>query len=126
MVLDRATRHGNDPDWSKADDVGSGGLSIATLRDLDRALEGIDLKKTSLFVRSGASGMPFAALLMALMRKRKQPPTRLRGCIEMDPLGVLAHEGSLPQSLEGAYREMARAHPLVLSPRPEPANHLRA
>ena len=25
----------------------------------------------------------------------------------MDPLGVLSHEGSLPQSLEGAYREMA-------------------
>jgi methylmalonyl-CoA mutase len=27
--------------------------------------------------------------------------------VEMDPLGVLSHEGSLPQSLAGAYREMA-------------------
>jgi methylmalonyl-CoA mutase len=51
--------------------------------------------------------MPFAALLMALMRRRKLKPSILRGCIEMDPLGVLAHEGSLPQSMEDAYREMA-------------------
>ncbi len=107
MVLDKATRNGADPDWAKHGEVGSGGLSIATLRDLERALEGIDLRKTSLFVRSGASALPFAALLMALMRRRHQPASRLRGCIEMDPLGVLSHEGVLPQSLEGAYREMA-------------------
>ena len=106
MVLDKATRNGYDPDWAKPEEVGSGGLSIATLRDLERALEGIDLKKTSLFVRSGASGMPFAALLVALMRRRKQQPNRLHGCIETDPLGVLSHEGALPQSLECAYREM--------------------
>jgi methylmalonyl-CoA mutase len=46
-------------------------------------------------------------LLAALARKRKKTLTGLRGCIEMDPLGVLSHEGRLPQSLEGAYDEMA-------------------
>jgi methylmalonyl-CoA mutase len=51
--------------------------------------------------------MPFAALLVALARKRKKTPTALRGCVEMDPLGVLSHEGKLPHSFEGAYREMA-------------------
>src|SRR5262249_3790262 len=107
MVLDKATRNGADPDWARPEEVGSGGLSIATERDLERALEGLDLKKTSLFVRSGASGMPFAAVLIALMRRRKQQLSRLRGCIETDPWGVLAHEGTLPQSLPGAYREMA-------------------
>jgi methylmalonyl-CoA mutase len=107
MVLDKATRNGRDPDWARPEEVGSGGLSIATLRDLDRALDGVDLRTTFLFVRSGASGMPFAALLVALMRRRKQEPSVLQGCIEMDPLGVLSHEGSLPQSMEGAYREMA-------------------
>ncbi len=107
MVLDRATRDGHDPDWAQPDDVGGGGLSIATLGDLDRALEGVDLEQTSLFVRSGASALPFAALLLALAKKRKKSPAKLRGCIEMDPLGVLAHEGRLPQSLAGAYREMA-------------------
>jgi methylmalonyl-CoA mutase len=107
MVLDRATRNGHDPDWAQPEDVGGGGLSIATLSDLDRALEGVDLEKTSLFVRSGASALPFAALLIALTKKRRKTSAQLRGCIEMDPLGVLAHEGRLPQSLTGAYREMA-------------------
>jgi methylmalonyl-CoA mutase len=107
MVLDKATRNGNDPDWAQPEEVGFGGLSIATVGDLERALDGIDLEKTSLFVRSGASAVPFAALLVALARKRKKTPTSLRGCIEMDPLGVLSHEGKLPQSLGGAYREMA-------------------
>lgn len=107
MVLDRATRNGLDPDWAAPEDVGFGGLSIATLGDLDRALDGVDLEKTSLFVRSGASALPFASLLIALARRRKKSPAQLHGCIEMDPLGVLAHEGRLPQSLAGAYREMA-------------------
>lgn len=107
MVLDQATRDGHDPDWALPEQVGSGGLSVATLEDLDHALDGIDLESTSLFIRSGASAMPCAALLVALARKRKKTPTALRGCIEMDPLGVLAHQGKLPQSLDGAYREMA-------------------
>jgi methylmalonyl-CoA mutase len=106
IVVDKATRNGYDPDWAKTEDVGSGGLSIATVDDLDRALEGIDLAKTTLFIRSGASALPIAALLAALARERKKAPAALRGCIEMDPLGVMAHEGTLPQSLEGAYREM--------------------
>jgi len=107
MVLDQATRNGHDPDWAQPGEVGQGGLSVATVGDLERALEGIGLGQTSLLVRCGASGLPFAALLVALARRRKAAPAGLRGCIEMDPLGVLAHEGRLPQSLEGAYREMA-------------------
>jgi methylmalonyl-CoA mutase len=107
IVLDHATRNGHDPDWAPPQDVGNGGLSIASLNDLDRALDGIDLDKTSLFIRSGASALPFAALLIALVRKRKKSPAQLSGCIEMDPLGVLAHEGRLPQSMNGAYVEMA-------------------
>jgi methylmalonyl-CoA mutase len=107
MVLDKATRNAHDPDWAQPNEVGFGGLSIATVDDLDEALDGVDLNNTWLFVRSGASAMPFAALLVALARKRRKAPAALCGCIEMDPLGVLAHEGVLPQSLEDAYREMA-------------------
>ena len=107
VVLDRATRNGIDPDWAPPGDVGFGGLSLATCDDLDRALDGICLDKISLFVRSGASALPFAALLLALARRRGIGPSELRGCIEMDPLGVLAHEGKLPQSTRGSYREMA-------------------
>lgn len=107
VVLDQATRNGADPDWAAPAEVGAGGLSIATFEDVDRAFEGIDLETVPLFVRSGASGMPFAALLVALARARRKDLGKLRGCVEVDPLGVLAHEGRLPQSLAGAYREMA-------------------
>jgi methylmalonyl-CoA mutase len=107
IVLDKATRDAHDPDWAKPGEVGSGGLSIAALPDLERALDGINLATTSLFVRSGASALPFAALLVALAHRRKTKPASLNGCIEMDPLGVLAHEGVLPQSLAGAYQEMS-------------------
>lgn len=107
IVLDQATRNGHDPDWAEPGEVGVGGLSLATIDDLDRALSGIDLGKISLFIRSGSSALPVAALLMALVRRRGQTPENLRGCIEMDPLGVISHEGGLPQSLEGAFREMS-------------------
>ena len=107
IVVDQATRNGADPDWSSPNEVGAGGLSVATLADLDQAFDGIDLETVPLFVRTGASGMPFAALLAALVQRRGQEVTRLRGCVEIDPLGVLTHEGRLPQSLDAAYREMA-------------------
>jgi len=106
LNLDAATRAGLDPDWSKAGDVGRGGVSIATLKALSVALEDIDLEKVSLFVRSGSSALPFAALFAALLRQRQIDLTKVHGCIEMDPLGVLSHEGRLPYSLNGAYREM--------------------
>jgi methylmalonyl-CoA mutase len=107
MVLDKATRNGADPDWAEPLEVGAGGLSVYSLNELGRALDGIDLERVPLFIRSGASGMPVAALLVALARRRGKEPARLCGCIETDPLGVLAHEGRLPQSMAGAYREMA-------------------
>jgi methylmalonyl-CoA mutase len=106
IVLDQATRNGNDPDCAGPGEVGDGGLSIASLADLERALAGVDLAKTSLFIRTGASALPFAALLAARCRRRNKSVAALRGCVEMDPLGVLAHAGKLPQSLAGAYREM--------------------
>jgi methylmalonyl-CoA mutase len=106
MVLDHATRDGHDPDWASPEQVGAGGLSIAMLGDLERALQSIDLEKITLLVRCGASGMPFGSLLAALARKRNKAAV-LRGCIETDPLGVLSHEGKLPQSMTAAYEEMA-------------------
>jgi methylmalonyl-CoA mutase len=107
VVLDRATRNGHDPDWAEPGEVGVGGLSIATLDDLRKAFQAIDLEKTALFIRSGSSALPFAALFAAYCQKTGLATSRLHGCIEMDPLGVLAHEGRLPHSLDGAYREMA-------------------
>lgn len=110
MWLDKASRDGNDPEQAKVGEVGYGGLSISCLQDLKKALDGIDLNQVPLFVRSGASALPFAALLFALARKKTagmEGGTKgMLGCVEMDPIGVISHEGTLPQSLDNAYREM--------------------
>lgn len=107
LWLDKASRDGNDPEHAKIGEVGYGGLSISCLEDLAIALEGIDLTQVPLFMRSGASALQLAALLVALAIKKGHGPKDLVGCIEMDPVGVLSHQGTLPQSLESAYREMA-------------------
>ena len=49
------------------------------------------------------------ALLAAHLRRTGRPTAGLHGCLENDPLGVLAHEGALPLSLARAYDEMAPA-----------------
>ena len=125
MVLDKATRNGHDPDWAQPEEVGSGGLSIATLGDLDRALEGIDLGNTFAVRPFRRVGHAVRGLAGGPGAEAQEDPACLRGCIEMDPLGVLSHEGSLPQSLEGAYREMAALTRWAADHAPRVANHLR-
>ncbi len=108
LVLDQATLAGLDADQAAADQVGHGGTSICTLNDLAQALEGIDLEQTPILVQAGKVAFPFATLLIALLRQQGKSPTSLNGCVGMDPLGALAHTGTLSRSLAGAYDTMAR------------------
>lgn len=107
VLLDLATLAGLDPDEAEVGEVGACGLSLATLDDIDRAFAGIDLPAVSIYLRAGASALPAAALLIALAKKRNIAPARLRGCIEVDPLGMMAWNGGLPVSFDLAWREMA-------------------
>lgn len=107
ILLDLATRSGQDPDTASPGLVGACGLSLAHLGDLDRALRDIDISKTSLYFRAGSSGLPVAALLFSLARMRGTNPADLKGCIEMDPLASLVGKGKISVSLECAFREMA-------------------
>jgi methylmalonyl-CoA mutase len=105
IPLDCATRAGIDAD--NAEKVGCGGLSLSTLADLDKALEGVHVEMISTYFQSGASGLPVAALFFAMAKKRGLKEADLAGCFESDPLRVLAARGKLSTSLEEAYREMA-------------------
>jgi methylmalonyl-CoA mutase len=87
--------------------VGKGGLSIASAKDIEEALSGIDLEQTAIIVRAAAVGLPITALLAATTQRKGQQPSVLHGWIENDPLGWLARTGSLPTSLDHAYDEMA-------------------
>jgi len=108
MRLDKATLLGQDPDEAAADAVGAGGMSIATVEDLEKALAGVDLEATPLFVQASSAAMPITALLMALVRRQNKNSRALQGGIEMDPLGNLIQTGSYPRSIAGGYDIMAR------------------
>ncbi len=61
-----------------------------------------------LTVRAGTAALPLLAMLVAHARRAGRPASDLHGCLEDDPLGVLAHEGAIPLSLGRAYDEMAQ------------------
>jgi methylmalonyl-CoA mutase len=107
LLLDKAARSGLDPDQAQPGDVGRGGVSLATLDDLEKALEGIDLENMPIFVQVGTAGLPFTALLAALLRKQRKSLENIRGWITMDPLGILVCEGTFPYSLQTTYNMMA-------------------
>jgi methylmalonyl-CoA mutase len=107
MRLDVATLLGEDADVAEAGIVGNGGVSISSLDDLGKALQGVDLQKTPIFVQAGASGIPIAAMVLALLEKQSRSKEGLSGCIGSDPLGVLARTGKLPRAMSGAYADMA-------------------
>lgn len=106
VPLDAATKDGVDADKAACGEVGLGGLSVSTVEDLDKAFNGVHLEMISTFLQSGASGLPVGALLIALAKKRGMDISQLSGCVESDPLGVLASTGKLPASLEELYKEM--------------------
>jgi methylmalonyl-CoA mutase len=107
ILLDAPTRAGLDPDQAEPGEVGRGGLSLATVSDVTVALSGVDPTRRPFTVRSGTAALPLLALFAAHIRRGGQPASNLQGWLESDPLGVLAHEGTLPLSLPHALDEMA-------------------
>jgi len=108
MRLDTATLLGEDADTPETAYVGKGGVSISSLDDLGKALNGVDLAQTPIYIPAGASAVPMASMVLALLEKQSGAKEKLRGCIGADPLGELAREGRLPRTLSGAYDDMAK------------------
>ena len=108
MLLDTATLLGEDADTPDTAYVGKGGLSISCLDDLGKALDGVDIQQTPLFVQTGASSIPLASMVLALLEKQSGSKEKLRGCIGSDPLGELARTGRLCRGMSGAYDDMAQ------------------
>lgn len=107
IVLDQPTRQGLDPDQAEAGQVGYKGVSLSSLADMKTALDGVNLSATPLFVETGSTAVPFAALAAALADSRGESASNLKGCIGADPLGELALNGTLPLDLSTSYDSMA-------------------
>ncbi len=106
LPLDVASRMGEDPRNAQPGDIGRGGISVASIFDLDAALRDVDLATTPVYLQTGASGMPYLGIYIALAKKRGVDLTELNGAIGMDPIGVLVNEGRLAQPLRWAYVSM--------------------
>ena len=106
LNLDKATRLGLDADKAHLDQVGIGGVSISSLKDIKTALNGVDIEQTPIFIDAGTAAMPLAAFLMALARTEKIDVGSIRGGVGCDPLGELVSNGNLTASLDNLYDEM--------------------
>ncbi len=108
ILLDAPTRAGRDPDQAQPGEVGRGGLSLATVSDVTVTIGSVDLAQTPITIRAGTVALPLLALFVAHVRRQGRPSADLHGWLEDDPLGVLAHEGTLPLSISRALDEMAQ------------------
>lgn len=107
MLLDLAARAGLDSDQGEVGQVGAGGVTLSTLKDLETALHGVDSEKIPLYINAGCSGLFGAVFLAALLKKRGKILSAVSGAIETDPLGEWLRTGSLPVALAQLYDEMA-------------------
>lgn len=83
------------------------GLGADALDLLDRALDGVMLDLVSIRLDAGQGGRRAAALLAALVERRKLDPAKLSIDFGGDPLGALARTGQLTPDRAGLAAAMA-------------------
>jgi methylmalonyl-CoA mutase len=89
------------------EDCCKGGVALGSAADVTTALDGVALDAVSTYWQAGPGVLPVAALVLAAAEQRGIPATRLRGGFENDPLGELVAKGTLRQSLELRFDQMA-------------------
>ena len=91
----------------RAGEFATDGLVARRADDLDTALAGVDLARTTVALRPGAVFVPAAATYIALAQRRGVSPIDLKGAFGADPLGALAETGSLAGPLDRRMRALA-------------------
>lgn len=109
FVLDTATREGVDADKAKPKDVADIGVSLSTVSDIDKLLDGVDLEKFEIDIYAGASNTALLAAVAASCEKKGLKLAKLHGAITADPIGELALDGKLSRPLDEYYDEMAHS-----------------
>jgi methylmalonyl-CoA mutase len=89
------------------EDCCKGGVALGSAADVTTTLDGVALDAVSTYWQAGPGVLPVAALVLAAAEQRGIPATRLRGGFENDPLGELVAKGTLRQSLELRFDQMA-------------------
>ncbi len=98
---------------------GKGGVSLTTLEDVEKLLNGLQLDKYPLYVYAGESSLPIMALIIAAVKKNGGDVSKLKGFIGANPIGELAANGKLNQSLDKLYDEAAAVAKWAVKNSPE-------
>jgi methylmalonyl-CoA mutase len=107
LRLDLAGRRGQDSnDGHAAKMVGVGGVMVACIGDLDRALKGVHIDACPVGMHSGAAFLPAAAMMFGLVQRRGVAREAFLGALNADPLGALAELGGLTTSTRDALTQL--------------------
>lgn len=109
VIFDIATLKGQDPDSASAGEVGACGLSLACMKDIETAFNGIIPEAISFHLRTGCAGLSVGALFFAWLKKQDADPKKVKGSLGIDPIAVQAAAGQLPSTLTELLTEQAIA-----------------
>lgn len=127
VAFDLPTQMGYDPEHELAEgEVGKVGVSIATLDDLDRLLDGIPLERVSVSMTINATAAVLLAFSVALAKRRGVDPRVLRGTVQNDILKEYIARGTYRFPIRPAMRiatdliawcatELPRFNPISIS-----------
>ncbi len=108
LRLDCAAVQGLDADDPRATELtGRDGVSVSSVADIERLVQGVKLNIAGFHFDSGASFIPAASLYVAAARQAGVPLTELLGGFSADPLRALARDGHLPVPLDTSLQQMA-------------------
>jgi methylmalonyl-CoA mutase len=108
LRFDAAACAGLDADAREAAELcGQDGVMAYSPGDFEAVFAGVQLDIAPASLDAGAAFLPAAALLAALLRRRKLKPAAVRCAFNADPLGALMSEGQLLVPLDVALVQMA-------------------
>lgn len=117
VKLDCATK--KNVDARNCKHPGKGGVSLTTLDDVEKLLNGLKLDKYPLYIYAGQSSLPVMALVVAAVKKNGGDISKLKGFIGANPIAELVANGELNQSLDKLCDEAASAAKWAIKNAPE-------
>ncbi|WP_088014043.1 methylmalonyl-CoA mutase family protein [Gottfriedia acidiceleris] len=83
------------------------GLILKSINDFRIAFQNINLEEVPLNIETVHGGQAFFSSFIAYLQQQHYDFNKIKGFIGMDPISNLVKEGTLPYSLENAYKMMA-------------------
>ena len=107
LRLDRAGRRG-DTAATDADTAGVDGIMLHSVDALETALDGVYLEAATVSLQPGGAFAATAAMMRSLWQRRGIDAKDVLGHLGADPIGALASDGMLPESLSASLERMAK------------------